>query len=393
MATDTRPGFRLPWPGATEPDDATNDDQSTEGDPPVAQDGQEAQEPEMIEHADTPEAAASLNDHDISGSEPQPARRTTKFMADLSRAMQVAAETARAELMTRFEAEAKGVVEQVQAGATDEAAALRRRADDDVAAIREWSKAEVARIREESEGRIAARKTGLETEMDQHAATVDARVDRVTSVVAAFETQMEAFFERLNAEEDPTRIATMAETMPEPPSLADVAASIANAPVAEVASSESAADTTPTVTQATPVAEFDFAAAEAEAASFNGDLDADEELPAAEAKTTDDEAGTDDAVAFEDAPAADLASSRIVVSGLVSVANIANFKRSLARISGVSTIGVASGPDGDFVFTVGHTLGSALSASVMSLSGFDIQLTVETDEAITVVAQDRDATD
>ena len=91
-------------------------------------------------------------------------------MAELSRAMQAAAETARAETMTRFEAEAKGVVEQVQAGATDEAAALRRKADDDVAAIREWSKAEIARIREETEARIAARKTGLEGEMEQHAA-------------------------------------------------------------------------------------------------------------------------------------------------------------------------------------------------------------------------------
>jgi hypothetical protein len=392
MATDTRPGFRLPWPGSTEPADADHDDQSTDGDPVVAQDGQEAQEPEMIEHADTPEATAPLDDHEASVPEPQPARKATKFMAELSKAMQAAAETARAELMTRFEAEAKGVVEQVQAGATDEAAALRRKADDDVAAIREWSKAEVARIREETEGRIAARKTGLETEMEQHAATVDARVERVTAVVAAFETQMEAFFERLNAEEDPTRIATMAETMPEPPSLADVAASIANAPVAAAPAWEPAAEASTTVTEATPVAEFDFAAAEAEAASFSGDLEADEELPAAEAEATADEATPEEAVAFEPAPA-DLASSQVVVSGLVSVANIANFKRSLARTPGVSTIAVASGPDGDFVFTVGHTLGSALSASVLGLSGFDIQLTSETGEAITVVAQDRDATD
>ncbi len=139
-------------------------------------------------------------------------------------------------------------------------------------------------------------------------------------------------------------------------------------------------------------AAFDFAAAEAEAASFSGDLDSDDELPAADPEATDEDPVAEQAVAFEGA-AADLASSRIVVSGLVSVANIANFKRSLARTPGVATIGVASGPDGDFVFTVGHTLGSALSASVVDLSGFDIQLTGETDEAITVVAQDRDATD
>lgn len=395
MATDTRPGFRLPWVGAPGPDGANTDDQSAAGDVPVAEDGQqaqEAQEPEMIEHADTAEAAfPPENDAASTDAETPPARRATKFMAELSRAMQVAAETARAELMTRFEAEAKGVVEEVHASATDEAAGLRRKADDDVATIREWSKTEVARIREETDARIGARKTGLEAEMEQHAATIEARVERVTAVVSAFEAQMVSFFERLNAEVDPTRIATMAETMPEPPSLADVAASIANAPGARVAPVVPVAEPPALVTRDEAATDIDFAAAET--ASFSGDLDADEELPAAETETVEGEPTVDTAETFEEGPAADIASSRIVVSGLVSVANIANFKRSLARTLGVSTIAVASGPDGAFVFTVGHTLGSALSASIVGLSGFEIQLTGESDEAINVVAQDRDATD
>jgi hypothetical protein len=313
-------------------------------------------------------------------------------MAELSRAMQAAAENARAELMTRFEADAKGVVEEVHTGATEEAADLRRKADDDVAAIREWSKAEVARIREETDARIAARKTGLEAEMEQHAATVEARIERVTAVVGAFETQMAAFFERLNAEEDPTRIATMAETMPEPPSLADVAASIANTSVAQSVAAESAVEAATTAGDA-PDTEIDFAAAEAEAASFSGDLDGEDDLPTAEGEANEDAAVGEASATFDEAPSAELTSSRIVVSGLVSVANIANFKRSLTRTAGVVTIGVASGPDGDFVFTVGHTLGSALSASIQELSGFEIQITGESDEAISVAAQDRDATD
>jgi hypothetical protein len=359
----------------------------------------------MIEHAEPAEAAApehdtTPDDHVVSDNHAAPpARRATKFMAELSRAMQAAAETARAELMTRFEAEAKGVVEEVHAGATDEAAGLRRKADDDVAAIREWSKAEVARIREETDARIAARKAGLETEMEQHASTVEARIERVSAVVAAFEAQMAAFFERLNAEEDPTRIATMAEAMPEPPSLADVAASMAVAaapqlalvePIAEAPDpgSDEAPDQDPTA-----AAEFDFAAAEAEAASFGAEIGADDELPDAEAEPVADEAIGEATATFGEAAPAELATSRVVVSGLVSVANIANFKRSLARTAGISTIAVASGPDGDFVFTVGHSLGAALSASIQELSGFDIQITGESDEAINVAAQDRDATD
>ena len=83
--------------------------------------------------------------------------------------------------------------------------------------MREWSKAEIARIREETEARIALRKTALDGEMDQHGLVVESRVQQVGATVAEYEAQMDAFFERLRAEEDPTRIAAMAERMPEPP--------------------------------------------------------------------------------------------------------------------------------------------------------------------------------
>ena len=175
-------------------------------------DSEETQATDMIE---TAAPAPTPSQSELSGA--APARRATKFMAELSHAMQAAAEHARNETMERFQAEAKAVVEEIHASATTEVADLRRRADDDVAAIRDWSKAEIARIREETEARVAARKTGLDAEMEAHAATVEARAERVTAVVAAFEAEMGAFFERLNAEEDPTRIATMAETMPDPP--------------------------------------------------------------------------------------------------------------------------------------------------------------------------------
>ena len=273
MATETRPGFRLPWiatPGEAE-------DQTAAGDAPVAE---ETQEPDMIETAETADAAtASEAPVEPDSAASQPARRATKFMAELSRAMQAAAENARSETMARFEVEAKGVVEEIHATATGESADLRRKADDDVAAIREWSKAEIARIREETESRIVARKSGLDAEVEQHAAMVEARIERVAAVVAAFEVQMAAFFERLNAEEDPTRIATMAETMPDPPSLADVAASIA----ASSSSSATSSAADPSTGNAEALSDVDFAAAEAEAASYSGDLESeDDELgPAA----------------------------------------------------------------------------------------------------------------
>src|SRR6266540_1984587 len=163
MATETRPGFRLPWAASA----GEAEDPSATGDVSVAE---EAQEPNMIETAAMSETVSEPVSEPIAESQPSaepgaavpPARRATKFMAELSRAMQGAAENARAETMTRFEVEAKGVVEEIHAHATDEAADLRRRADDDVAAIREWSKTEIARIREETESRIATRKSGLD---------------------------------------------------------------------------------------------------------------------------------------------------------------------------------------------------------------------------------------
>jgi hypothetical protein len=391
MATETRPGFRLPWAAAA----GEAEGQDVEGDAPVAE---ETQEPDMIETTDAVdvaevevEAAASADAAttetvDEGGS--QPARRATKFMAELSRAMQAAAENSRGETMARFEAEAKSVVEDIHARATDEAADLRRKADDDVAAVREWSKAEIARIREETESRIAARKSGLDAEVEQHGAMVEARIERVAAVVSAFESQMAAFFERLNAEEDPTRIATMAETMPDPPSLAGVVAAMVPPPAAPV-------DGTTATLADGPMTDADFAAAEAEALSFSGDLETDDE-PAIDERQPAEASDTDEpAPPAEGEPAdpTDLASTRVIVTGLVSVANIANFKRALTRTPGVATIAVASGPEGDFVFTVGHSLGAGLSASVQALSGFDIQITGESDDAINVAAQDREATD
>jgi hypothetical protein len=385
-STETRPSFRLPWTAGT--------GESNE------HDSVETQAPEMIETA-----APAQTPDDSEQPSAAPARRATKFMAELSRAMQAAAEHARNETMARFEVDAKAVVEEIHASATSEVSDLRRKADDDVAAIREWSKAEIARIREQTESRVAARKSGLDAEMGAHAASVEARAERVTVVVAAFEADMAAFFERLNAEEDPTRIATMAETMPDSPSLDDVVAAIVAAsatPIPAPAAFPEPATEPGAEPESTPAeaAAVDFAAAEAEAASFSGDLgdlgDEDEGDTSAEAaaEASSDEPAEPPAVldAAPSVPDAQ-ATTRVVAVGLVSVASIANFKRSLARIGGVSSIGVSSGPNGEFVFNVSHDPGLQLSNAIVSMQGFESQVTGESDGEIQVSAQDRDVAD
>ncbi len=145
-----------------------------------------------------------------------PARRQSKFLAELTRAMHTAAEEGRVATLDQVRADGKAAVEEIQSRSADDATAIRRRADDDVTHVREWSKAEIARIREETEQRIAARKTDLDHELEGHAAVVEAEIESVQGQVTAFEAEMDAFFERLIAEQDPGRFAALAASLPEP---------------------------------------------------------------------------------------------------------------------------------------------------------------------------------
>jgi hypothetical protein len=485
--TDTRPGFRLPWtaergdgeaptdgaPGASTGDASAEASATSETESPAeGSDGtgtvDDQTASEEIVTSEMIDATAVTN-----------GRRPTKFMADLSRAMQTAAETSRDESMTRFAADAKVAIDDIRSRSAEEAAALRRQADDDVAAVREWSKTEIARIREETDSRIAARKQALDGEMDAFAAVIEARVERVNATVGEFETEMAEFFERLLAEQDPTRIATMAQAMPDPPDLSAVAASVTEAPprvdkapeatseavpaeaqgdavtdapaegteaIAESAEYAEAAAAPAEVTQATdvpteeagPIAEGeatqigetetmpnapegestqeqptaeaepteastepetgeqpapDFAAAEAEAAAMSGELDADDGLTMLAAARLDSLMESPGVEATERPTAGDRVTTRVVVRGLVSVASIATFKRSLGRVGGVAAIGVASGPDGEFVFTVSHDSGLNLTESIVGLPGFDAKISSETPGNLEVAAHDPDSND
>ena len=359
--TDARSGFRLPW---------SADQQSTE--PEAANDMPDAEataEPAVRTAAKAPA--------------PTGARKQSKFLADLTRAMQAAAESAREETMARLQADAKGWVEEIHNRSAGGATDLRRRADDEVAAIREWSKAEMARIREETDTRIATRKQRLETEIEEHAAGIERRIEAVQGRVASFEAEMAAFFERLLTEDDPGRFAALAENMPEPPPFDDIEVDAAEAATAELAPVVDA--------DAVPSAEVaalpDFAAAEAEALA-GVDADDDGDIPV----LADDElnarlANLRPATA---APAGESTRTNVVVTGLVSVASIAGFKRHLARLGGVQSVAVSSGPEGDFVFSVTHHDGADLRDAIPGLPGFRARVTGGSDDVIEVSARDPD---
>lgn len=505
-STDAKSGFRLPWSTDRNDDqDPSADTSAVDPNQPQAAATDATAPTESAEASaagsptdDVAAAAEGGTDPSVSSWEtpaapaPSSQRKPNKFMADLTKAMQTAAEAARADSLERFSAEAKAHIEGIHTSTADEATELRKKADDDVSKIRDWSKAEIARIREETDERIAHRKEVLEREIEAHAAHIESRIERVQSRVTAFEADMAAFFERLFAEEDPTRFAAMAETMPEPPafdgddptaswqpaeSLAEspaavespagavdpwltephpVAASVAEAtesvaepvadalaepvpghvtdpssweqpaeaapaeaPIAEATTGVPTADawatdaTAESVVEGAPETPADngdlfgiaaddaetdprlsalgmaqgFASAEAEAADFTADEPTeDPEIPTiAEDALAARLAGL---VAEEPAQPSEVQSTRVIVTGLVSVASIAGFKRNLARVNGVRTVGVSSGPDGEFVFAVSHDAGLDLTDGIATLPGFGARVTNEAPGELTVAARD-----
>jgi hypothetical protein len=547
--TESRTGFRLPWSSedrsggrqAEEPqDDKAQDDQAqdraeTPATPIVATDAVEpeatlaAEAPTGSTPDQTPERAAPSIDPQVTEGTPvlpsaspvapsRPAaatpRKPTKFLADLTKAMQAAAETSRAATLEQFQADAKNHIEQVHARSADEIAEIRREADDDIVGIREWSKAELARIREETERKIGTRRKDLEGELEAHAARVERRIDGVQSRVAGFEAEMDRFFERLLHEEDPAEFAAMAENLPEPPSFDDADGSAYLAPdrdpVYEATAEEPTAEAAVAAVEAEPTAEaeptveavraeavqveaddavYHATAAVADAAEPTSETTTDAvETPAdatdeGETATQDDRASVEAAMAAietahraadettageaaptepaetvaetqdqavdgpdprlamlgltpdlgeaeaeaaalaaghdendeiptigDDALAARLAglvpasdqigpmsrtqaptggvTSKVVVTGLISVASIASFKRHLGRIEGVQSVGVSSGPDGEFVFAVVHLPEVVLGDVVPTLSGFEARVTGTGDGVLTVSARD-----
>ena len=551
-STDTRSGFRLPWSsdrskdedqpespdaavGSADPTDM-RERQSDDGTwpvvdarvPPDTIDSDASTTDTDASSAPTPEEPQAMVDT-VSVTAPKLAvapKKPSKLIADLAAAMRTTAESAREQSVSQLEADATKVVEQIRAGATEGAAALHQRADDDIASIREWSKAEIARVREETDHRISDRKAALESEVAGHAAAIDRRVEAVERTVAEYQAEMADFFDRLLQEQDPGHLATIAETMPEPPTLdawanledleievvesddpataaeaeaeaiAEASAeaesvaevevddtadgapandaeatvdrdatdgadagtettdeapghgkafdpwgadeswvktsgstAVAEAPVeapanetspwgpvgqaapdasdaereAMLSALEAAAEAIAAEQPATDPGSDDFDASTAEAGSLEAD-DADDALAARLAAA---EPGTDDAdtasteldqslvdrlaslvPAGEEIDESTLRQSQVAVTGLVSVASIASFKRHLNRTPGVQRVTVSSGPKGEFVFAITHRDDVSLSDTIPTMPGFAARVTGVDDDVINVAARD-----
>ncbi|HKF85044.1 MAG TPA: hypothetical protein VKB30_04600, partial [Candidatus Limnocylindrales bacterium] len=249
-STDTRSGFRLPWSSDRSHEDAAaeaaGDAQAsahppavTEAEPAAPADGDPGwpapdfnaalgltrteQRPLEATASPTAEREEPSPMVDMDTRVPAPAaapRKPSRIMVDLSAAIRATADAAQAQTVDQVRSDSTQVVDAIRASASDGVTTLRQQSEDDIFAIREWSKAEIARIKEETDARITTRKATLEDELAGHAAAVERRVDQVHAEVRRFEASIAAYRERLERESDPSRLATMAEELPETPSFA-----------------------------------------------------------------------------------------------------------------------------------------------------------------------------
>lgn len=545
MATvDTRSGFRLPWSSDNSQHDVDQPDPTQDAQEGVTEPAAEPDAPVAVawptadRAADPDEAPAPPQSDEEPSMTPEVAtpaplplvtRKPSRLMADLTAAILATTEAARDRALAAIEADATQVTEAIRTASMEGAEGIRRKAEEDLVSIKDWSKAEIARIREETETRTETRKATREAELTAHVAAVDSRVGEVQEAVARYRSEMDAYFGSLSSEDDPARLATMAEAMPDPPplnALADLAdldiaafapveaieaeaevaepveaevveaeaveaaatdlveaagyeapepeivtaeaveADAATEPAAEAekaggwGTSDDAWDLPSPVAPAGDTAETAFdgihgwstgeaadnsldvnergnpddrdaimaaleAAAEAVVAAETTAGSADHAEGAAESdaesgadplasRTDTDEQAVDaqaalaarvdaggfDSQSFTDrlaslmpspdegAADAEPRTTRVIVTGLVSVASIASFKRHLSRLAGVKSVGVASGPDGEFVFNVSHRPDASFRDGIPSMPGFGARVTSTGDGFVQVTARD-----
>ena len=306
--TETKTGFRLPWSqDHTETDEPSGDagavaeataaaPTQTDADSSASQ---ETERPDMIDATtaatnEATEAAAAPADawpapvEPAAPASPEPpaaaaARKPNKLMADLAKAMQTAAEGARADTLEKFASDAKSHIEAIQNDSATEAADLRRQADDDIAGdprlVQGGDRPDPRGDRaphHRAQDRAGGRARGpLPPRPSRRIARVQARVD-------AFEAEMAYFFEVLLAEEDPTKLAAMAQSLPEPPDFDDETADPAPAPAAVAEVAEAAVESQPE-----PAAEFDVWAVPDVPAQSPAEVEAALEAIAAAAQAAD----------------------------------------------------------------------------------------------------------
>ena len=177
--------------------------------------------------------AASFLDGSAEGEAPlaegaaQPIPRPTpvsSLLAEIARAMQVAAEQERQRIDVGVGEDETAQIEKIHGRATAESDELKKQADSDVTLVNAWCKDQIQRIRADADHQIEERRARLEQSLTQHGSLIETEIVSVQHAVTVYRSSLGAFFGRLTQEPDPSEIARLAGTLPDPPDLQEVRA-------------------------------------------------------------------------------------------------------------------------------------------------------------------------
>jgi hypothetical protein len=143
----------------------------------------------------------------------------SSFLDELVRAMRATAAVERARLAGDIDRRRETHIQGIQARAQSEVERMRDLAAEDMRSIQVWADGETKRIQAERKRRETELNEDLETSLAEHRSMIDREIDRIEGAIAAYRTEMEAFFDGLDHETDPILIASQATRHPAFPSL------------------------------------------------------------------------------------------------------------------------------------------------------------------------------
>jgi len=188
------------------------------------------------------------------------------FLAELTRAMQSAAEQQREEIAGVVKDDAAAQVDMARKRGAAEAGELRKLADQDVDGIEAWAAEETERIRREAGERTDKRRKELEAHLAKHDSIIESEIEGVGVAVSDYRSTLDDFFDQLREATNPADLARLAGSLPPPPDLetvrgvarADAVAKFANAPeesTEDVADEAVTAEAEPVTDDAEPTAD------------------------------------------------------------------------------------------------------------------------------------------
>jgi hypothetical protein len=383
-----RPGFRLPWTGEGEAEEAS---ETVEGAVDQADAGEQATLPgaEGAAAATAPPAETTPEAGTATAGSVDASSEANDFLKSLVAAMRGVAEESRDEL---------------RAVAAQRADEIRRRADLDMAGIAEWQRAEIERIKAEAEQREQARRQQLEQQLAHHDTSTEAQIEQARHRLEEHERDLAAFFTQLSEINDPAAFVAAARRMPAPPDL-ESESTPGSAPRETLNARLQALGMDKTARAAAPAADAatdgaTTAATEPEAATPSEPTAAEvEAAPSTNGMAPDaaveEPSGTRDAALAErlaeldqrladtgSAPSTPVTtaepggetSTAIVVKGLGSFGAITSFKQALEKVEGVRGVTLSLGPTGEFVYRASHTSDFDVPAAIRAIEGDGVEI-------------------